>query len=291
MKTLVKKMQTKLWIAETLRVTESKNINQLGEMLDIDTKKLLYKYASGEHSVTPNKLSKICKEIESQNPSLHNIELFFKTGPTDKNDEAKNVLLWLALDGTMEDAWNILVEYDPVIALQKYLGLSFQTKIQSLIAGLFVEGEIASDWKFKEGRNSIAEAYEHGDISVDIGLVIAVFAAWRLAHFVGSSQALTNYMMIGLLEKAIPDIFNEYDITNDLYQFLYDLDEKNFQEFKELVSDMNYDMPTYPITSYKDGQVVFEGYEQVDAYSHWLERSKGTWVYEYLSNNKGVTTT
>ena len=280
MKSLIKKMKTKLWLAEMVSLTESNNINQLGDMLDIDTKKLLYKYASGEHAITPNKLLEICEEIERQKPLLKDTKSFFNIGP--KDDETTNAPLWLALDGTMEDIWNILVVYDPVIALQKHLGFSFQTKIHSLIARLFVEGEISADWKFNDGRNTIAEAYEQGTITVDVHLITAVIAAWRLAHFVGSSQTLLNYMMIGLLEKAVPETLGQYGITKDLNQFLHDLDEENLQEFKALIDDMNYDTPSYPVTSIEDGKVVFKGYEASDTYSHWLERSKGTWVCEYL---------
>lgn len=283
MKSLIKKMKTKLWLAEMVRLTESNNINQLGDMLDIDTKKLLYKYASGEHTITPNKLLQVCEEIEKQRPLLKDTKSFFNIGP--KDDYATNAPLWIALDGTMEEIWNILVVHDPVIALQKHLGLSFKTKIQSLIARLFVEGEISADWKFNHGRNTIAEAYEQGSITVDLHLITAVIAAWRLAHFVGSSQALLNYMMIGLLEKAMPDIFNQYGITEDLNQFLHDLDQEIFQEFKVLIDDMNYDTPMYPVTTVEAGKVVFKGYESSDAYSHWLERSKGTWVCEYLSTS------
>jgi hypothetical protein len=64
-------MRTRLWLGEMLKVTSMDNINQFGELLgDVDIKKMLYRYASGDNGVSAKMLADIDARVRMHSPNF-----------------------------------------------------------------------------------------------------------------------------------------------------------------------------------------------------------------------------
>jgi len=254
-------MKTQLWLAELMRVTRSANLNQLGELIeDSDTKKLLYRYASGQISVSVRKMVDIDAMLGDVKADYISARPLFFVGPRSKSNLLAHAPLWDAIGGSMESVWAVLVSYDPAIAVQKYLGVSYRLRCAYLIYPLFNELDPPPYWESPSDANRIAANYRNGTLSIDIDQITFAIAAWRLAHFMGDSIRMFNYILIGLLDKAIPDVLGslctdaEYpvnEISNALFDGLLDmltaLDQKNIDDSKSVIDDLNYHAPIYPV--------------------------------------------
>jgi hypothetical protein len=92
--------------------------------------------------------------------------------------------------------------------MQKFLGVPFNLRCAYLVVQVFGTTEPPQYWKEEESINRVADAYAKGELAVDIDLVTFAIAAWRMAHFIGQDQLVLDYILIGLLDKAIPELLD-----------------------------------------------------------------------------------
>ena len=291
-KSVIDVMRTKVWMVEMLRLTGLENENQLARLLvNVDSGKHMYEYRYGITTPGITKLKKIDEVIfASEKPisksSVDGLEIFEK-GPVCKNDDALCVPLWDALEGTMEQVWSVLVHYDPPIALQRYMkDIPFKRRLAYVVSRCFGENDPPSFWDGAKDSNSqenfVAAAYANGKLAVDLDLIAAAIAAWRLSHFVGDSVSMMDYILIGLLDSAISENLQQYGIDQDMLIAIGDLDRQHLSELDAAFNDFIYDGPTYPITEIVDGEVVHKGYDQPDTHKFLYERIRRDSVSEYL---------
>lgn len=259
-KSVLDVMKTRVWLAEMLRVTGMENVNQLGELVgDVDTKKMLYRYAHGDNTVSLKMLEKIDLDVRTRKPNHKDGASFFLVGPGSPTESVKFVPLWDALAGSMEEAWNVMLAYDPTLAVQKCLSVSFGLLCSYAVVQIFGTTEPVAYWEGDE-PNWVAKEYSDSRLDVDVDLITFLIAAWRMAHFVGQAQPMMDYILIGLLEKAIPEILNKkfsieiddgkarkrYGITDDFMQHIKALADQHLEEAGLAVKDMDYTANMYP---------------------------------------------
>jgi hypothetical protein len=283
-------LRTRLWLAEMLRVTGSDNINQLGDLIDdVDTKKLLYSYANGKSPVSRRKLADIDRRIRARRPEHAGGESFFVIGPKSERATTGFAPLWDALDGPIEKAGQALVSLDPAVAVQKYQGVSFRLRCGYLIYSVFGEYEPPPYWENLAKPNQIARRYRDGEIDLDIDLITFAIAMWRMANFIGELRGMMNYVMVGLLERAIPETLearyrievgksgkteaHTVTITNDLLSALEEIARKDLDEAEEAIKDLNYYTPSHPLGQLHD-------------YRFLLKQVRGSNVAVYLARRR-----
>ena len=133
-------MRTRVWLAEMMRLTGCANLNQLGELIDdVDDKKMLYRYASGQNGISKKKLAEIDVRIKQRIPGHVDGSSVFLIGPKSDRAAINFVPLWDALGGTIEQVNEVLIALDPAIAIQKYLGVSFLIRSSYIVFPLFGE--------------------------------------------------------------------------------------------------------------------------------------------------------
>jgi len=287
-------MRTKVWLSEMQRITGCDNINQFAEMLmnlKVDSGKHLYQYGSGGRTITETKLVLIDRNVfggaKPKSKSPVKGSQIFELGPISRNDATECVPLWDALDGTMEQAWSVLVRYDPPIAIQRYMkDIPFKRRLAYVVSRCFGKTDPPSYWEEvgngSKHENFVAAAYANGKLSVDLELIAAAIAAWRLAHFVGDSVAMMDYLLIGLLDRAIPECMQPYGIAQDLVHAIGDRDCQYLSELDAAFNDFIYDAPTYPVTEIVNDEVVHQGYDQPHTHGFLLARIKRASVAAYL---------
>ena len=290
--TITDVMKTKVWLSEMQRITDSDNPYQFVQLLaNADVGKHIYQYRDGGRTVSASKVVAIDEKIfDAQTPksrsSIKGQEIF-ECGPISQNDANECVPLWDALDGTMEQVWSVLVYYDPPIALQRYMkGIPFKRRLAYVVSRCFGETDPPNYWEdhgdHNASENFVAAAYANGKLTVDLDLIAVAIAAWRLAHFVGDSVAMMDYLLIGLLDRAIPECMQPYGIAQDLVQAIGDRDCQYLSELDAAFNDFIYDAPTYPVTGIVNDEVVHQGYEQPDTHGFLLTRIKRDSVAAYL---------
>lgn len=249
----MEEMRTRLWLAQMMRVAGVANLNQFAELLgEVDTKKLFYRYAKGTRGVSEGNLALIDHWVREKNRRHEDGRSFYLTGPASQHDWLAFAPLWDALDGPIEKVWEVLVTYDPAVAILKRLGSSFESRCTYLLYRLFKDINPPAYWKNRNQQNVIAQAYTNGDLVVDIDLITYSIAAWRMAHFAGESIVMMDYIMIGLLDRAIPEEIErlstiklakprntQYSNTVDFLDHLMKLDEKNIAEAEEAIKRLN----------------------------------------------------
>jgi hypothetical protein len=260
-KSLLDVMRTRLWLSEMLRVTGMDNLNQLGELLDdVDIKKMLYRYASGDNGVSRKMLADIDARVSKHDPDFDGGSSFFLIGPASAKAPQGFAPLWYALDDSIEQVWEAMLAYDPDLAVQKFLGVPFSLRCTYLTVQIFGTAAPPPYWQEQPSDNQVAKAYAHGTLQVDIDLITFAIAAWRMAHFVGEAQPMLDYILIGLLDRAIPELLEEkygidiesdngkkrHTITDDLLEHLEALDQQNLNEAEEAIKDMDYTANIYP---------------------------------------------
>lgn len=279
-------MRTQVWLAEMLRITESKNINQFGDLIDdIDTKKLLYRYAAGDISISKKTLTDIHLRMKQLKPALPDGKSFFLVGPEGSRNTGSNVPLWDALDGSMEEVSSAMVTLDPAIGLQKYDGVPFLTRCSYLIYPIFNTYDPPEHWKNPWPSNFVAERYNNGELEIDIELITFAIAAWRMANFIGEQQRLMNYTMLGLLDRAIPETLDKlygimpdklghsepYSVSKNLFGTLKALSLKEIEAAEDAAKDLNYGTPNHPLHN-----------EQLHDYRFIADQVKRSSLHEYL---------
>ena len=299
-------MRTRLWLGEMLKATDMDNINQFGELLDdVDIKKMLYRYASGDNGVSAKMLADIDARVRMHLPNFEGGCQFFLVGPLSQKAPQGFAPLWYALSDSIEKVWQAMLVYDPDLAVQKYLGVPFGLRCTYLTVQIFGTAEPYPHWQEASSENFVAHAYAKGDLWGSIDLITYAIAAWRMAHFVGEAQPMLDYILIGLLDKAIPDMLDEnyfidvesddgkkrYTITRDLLDHLEALDQKNLADVEEAIKDLDYNANIYPASvDVQAGQVVQANFQQPFDNRYLFERLKRSSVSAFLSRKKNSRT-
>jgi hypothetical protein len=295
-------MRTRLWLGEMLKITGMDNINQFGELLDnVDIKKMLYRYASGDNGISAKMLADIDARVRKHSPNFQGGRQFFLIGPPSQKTPQGFAPLWDALGDSIEQVWQAMLVYDPELAVQKYLGVPFSLRSSYLTIQIFGTAEPYPYWQETSADNFVAQAYAKGNLSVDIDLITYAIAAWRMAHFVGEAQPMLDYILIGLLDKAIPEILDEryfidvesdegskrHTISRDLLQHLEALDQKTLAEAEEAIKDLDYTANVYPASvDVQAGWVVQANFQQPFDNRYLFERLKRSSVSAFLAQRK-----
>lgn len=165
--------------------------------------------------------------------------IIFDSGP-------EGVELWDAIDGSYESLWRII---DPVNKdMKKYrkMRATHRTRVEAIINTLLPSKDNMSfslisqvdrrevneihglymlsteNWypptsSIKSRRDShIFEAYRSGELKLELGLstLAAFIAMWRLSMLIVECVDEMNYVMNGLLIKAIPDMLEPYGVAD-----------------------------------------------------------------------------
>ncbi|WP_139335628.1 hypothetical protein [Janthinobacterium sp. TND4EL3] len=85
----------------------------------------------------------------------------------------------------------------------------FNLRCVYLIVQVFGTTEPPQYWKDSKTINYVEDAYAKGNLDVDINLITFAIVARRMAHFIGQDQPMLNYVLTGLLDKAIPELFDQ----------------------------------------------------------------------------------
>lgn len=137
--------------------------------------------------------------------------------------------------------------------------MSFGLLWSYAVVQIFGTTEPAAYWG-KDEPNWVAKEYDEGRQDVNIDLITFVIAAWRMAHFVGQAQPMMDCILIGLLEKAIPEILDSkfrieiddkgekkfFGIRGDFMLHLKVIADQHLEEAGLAVKDMDYTANTYP---------------------------------------------
>lgn len=249
-------LRTKFWLVNVLRVTDSKNINKLGDKLDpqfvkqsiykYEIKKQLYKYAKSEAVVSGNTIKLIGRWMDEHGYHLRDHAKLFEIGPYSEVVEDSFAPLWDALGDSISKIQGVLVSYDPAVLVQKYQGISFRLRNSNVIFRIFGEYEPPAYWEDLTKENEVAKRYENNDIDLTIDLIVLTIASWRIAHITGDSIPMMNYVMIGLLHQAIPKFAQQYDIEEELLSFIKELDEQHLKDLEAAVQMLNTTANRYP---------------------------------------------
>lgn len=70
---------------------------------------MLYRYAHGENVVSPKMLGQIDLAVKANEPDHEKGASFFLNGPGSPAGTVEFAPLWNALDGSMEEAWNVML--------------------------------------------------------------------------------------------------------------------------------------------------------------------------------------
>lgn len=294
-------MRTRLWLAELLQVTGTDNLNQLGDLLDdVDIKKMLYRYAKGANVVSEKMLAEVEARVRQHGSRHRGSESFFLIGPGSPTEAVEFAPLWDALDGSMEEVWNVMLAYDPELAVQKSLGVPFNLRCAYLVVQVFDTTEPPQYWKEEETINHIAGAYAKGELAVDIDLITFAIAAWRMAHFIGQDQPMLDYILIGLLDKAIPELLDgrftiemdkgehRHGITADVLDHLEALAGQHLEEAGIAVKDMDYTANMYPVAESHPVRGVQVKFEQPFDHNFQFERLRRRSVAEFFVRKRGA---
>jgi len=294
-------MRTRVWLAEMMRFTGCANLNQLGELIDdLDDKKMLYRYASGQNGISKKKLAEIDVRIKQRIPGRVDGSSVFLIGPKSERAAIDFVPLWDALGGTMEQVNEVLTALDPAIAIQKYLGVSFLIRSSYIVFPLFGELDPPAYWAEEGKANRIAERYSNNEFTVDVELITFAIAAWRMAYFIGDAIPMMNYVMVGLLERAIPETLDRlfrielekspkaqaYTITQDFLDYLEELSRRDVDDADDAIKDLSYSVPGWPVERVVDDQTVFVVDEQIHDYRFLFLAVVHSSVCKYLELRK-----
>ena len=85
----------------------------------------------------------------------------------------------------------------------------FNLRCVYLIVQVFGTTEPPQYWKDSKTINYVEDAYAKGNLDVDINLITFAIVARRMAHFIGQDQPMLDYVLTGLLDKAIPELFDQ----------------------------------------------------------------------------------
>ncbi|ACT47144.1 hypothetical protein [Methylotenera mobilis] len=310
-RTLIDTMRTQLWAHQLKQLTHAKSFYELNEKFESFNTNYSSDYANGSTGVNSTTRQLIDQKLKTKY-GAESIKAsdFYHIGPTvqDEDGEIEFVRFWDALDGPIEGLWDILFWYDFSAELQHELGLAFKVKISLIIARLFNTTEPPSEWLQKDQPNFIAKAYRSGEINVDLRLLTAVIAVWRLANFMKDSVYLADYMMIGLLDKAAEDLLSplapkfteiekskkpnkttkprktkEYpSFYSNFIKHLINIDAPKVQKFNEVVDKFNGYIPSRPNLIYNEnGRGAFE-LSKDNGFDYFKASTEGTRVSEYL---------
>lgn len=286
-------MRSRLWLAELMRTIQKQypdleNLNQLGILFDDSkTGKMLYRYAKGSNGSSSEKVKEIDQWVKRKVPAYAGgLQSIFHIGPASQFGPLQFTPLWDALEAPVERLWEILVSYDPQIAAQKYLGVSFGLRSSYLLARVFGVFNPPPYWENARHANVVAEAYKRNEFVVDADLITVAIASWRMAKFFGDCTKMMSYILIGLLDQAIPDVLDQmciikldkigqqYGLSKDMFEHLKNIDLKYLAEAEGAIKDLNYDVQCYPTE---------DGYEQLLDFSHEMNEVKRFSVHDFLS--------
>ena len=302
---LIDIMRTQLWVHQLKHLTHSRTFYKLNEKFGTFSTNYSTDYANGKTGVNSTTLKLIDQDLKKiYGFKSRKASDFYYIGPTVEDDgEIEHVKLWDALTGPIEGLWDILFWYDFSTELQHEIGSPFNVKINRIKASLFTVIDPPSEWIQKDKGNCIAEAYINGVITVDLRLLTAVIAVWRLANFMKDKIYLANYMLIGLLDKAAEDLLsplapksldeddqdtktkksnNHPSFYSNFLQLLIDIDTPQVQRFNEVIDKFNGFCREYPNqVEHEDDSESIE-LSRDDGFEHFRANLQGTRVSEFL---------
>lgn len=221
-------MKSKLWTIGLVEATGAKSFYGLKNWFSAETYKNFYKYRIGTAITSEGTIKYVDARLKKEFKDFDTLKNFCNVGPL--NDVNQHVPLWDAISGSMEKTWEVLVRFDPPIELDRMRGAPFISRVFAITNNYFPLG-IPDNFVEVNKPNQVGLAYLEGKFDFNLELMTATIAAWRLANFIGDSQRIFNYIMIGLLEKAIPDLLEPYGIFNQLKAILKEQDSIRLNTF------------------------------------------------------------
>ena len=227
-RTPLDKIKAKAWFAAIKRCSGATSAYSVGNLFNAVVDKRFDKYVRGVMS--PN--AKTLKDVYKKFPCTRAV---YEIGPDSQNGNAP---LWIALAGSMEKVWEILVRFDPELEKMRQAGAPIATRVQrikyavvprdTVLPGGYAVDRYPMDyiaWSKGLELNILARLYEEGAFTVSMDQLVAVIAMWRLTMFIGDSTMEMSYLMAGLMPKALKDLLGPYDVDEDVKVFIRQIEK------------------------------------------------------------------
>ncbi len=240
-RSLVRSMQAMVWIAELKAITDLNTTYALAKKIGGSSEKSFHKYASGTSAPSVTNLKLVDKKFKMSTSQYPCASEVFRIGPLDGNNGYAP--LWDALGDDMEKVWSVLSRFNINYELFRAIGFPHSYKMEQVTRYLLPTNEIPEKpWLEERSKpNVIAEAYNNKRFKLEIELLTAIVALWQFSMFVGDHKLYMDYIMIGLMEDAIPDLLKKYGITNEFNNRLIEIDEKYMAQYKSLMAKQSDD--------------------------------------------------
>jgi len=123
-----------------------------------------------------------------------------------------NAPLWLALGGSEQWVRSVLVWYDKELGIKQASGAPIYDLIQHVLGRMipeqYVLESLGTDLA-KPGTHVLAIAYRKNSLVMNLELMTAIIALWRLTMIHNKHFPYMNFFMTGLYDKAMVDLVVE----------------------------------------------------------------------------------
>jgi hypothetical protein len=228
-------MQAITWMSALLKIAKKHSIYALIQDFDDSIGKHFYKYARGAAAPSIGTLNLIDQKYNMKKGCYPCASDVFNIGPMD--GAGGYVPLWDALGGDVEKAWDVLMQFDSSINTMRHVGVPHEMKITRVVRHFPCAKKLHMRIWREDAQNVVAEAYRCDTEKLDMKFLAAIIAMWRVSMISGDGKFFMDYILVGLMEKAIPDVVHDYDIIPEFTQYLINLDTVYFNQFKALIAN------------------------------------------------------
>jgi len=142
-----------------------------------------------------------------------------------------NAPLWLALGGSEQWVRSVLVWYDKELGIKQASGAPIYDLIQHVLGRMipeqYVLESLGTDLA-KPGTHVLAIAYRKNSLVMNLELMTAIIALWRLTMIHNKHFPYMNFFMTGLYEKALSDLVESYGIGELLLDYCKKMENRHW---------------------------------------------------------------
>lgn len=172
-----------------------------------------HRYVDGEVTPTVDTLDR----VELVLPTTKDT---FITGPKCDTGVAP---LWVALAGPTDAMRSVINWYDDILWRAQLAGVPFEQLMFSVtdpILPRHVFFEYFPKWSFEVNRNPLAFAVNEGLVTITMERFTVLVALFRLSILSGIAYPMMDFVMTGLLHKAVYDLFDPWGIARHVKVYL-----------------------------------------------------------------------
>jgi hypothetical protein len=163
-------------------------------------------------------------------PSLETLNRIEQILPTTKDtydigpkSESSIAPLWFAMGGSIEAVRHVIDWYDDVLRRAQLAGMPFEQLMFSVTDPIFPRHlfqEYLPTWQHDVNRNPFAYAIQEGMVTITMDRFTVLVALFRFSIYTGIGFPMMDFMLTGLLHKAVYDLFDEWGIARQVKTYL-----------------------------------------------------------------------